>query len=138
MNIETKNKLKKCLTCTICNKLFYYPITLHCQDTFCQSCITKIKLNTNKSECPKCKKPTIIVPVHNYNLMDIIQKLFSEETKLRENEVNKNKTILKTEDQIKENIIKDNWREIINKHKPTNDNIIPLNHEFIVQLENLI
>jgi hypothetical protein len=69
--------------------------------------------------------------------MDVIQKIFPEETKFRENEINKNKPPLKTEDQIKENLIKNNWREIINKHKLTNDNT-SLNHEFIVQLENLI
>jgi hypothetical protein len=69
--------------------------------------------------------------------MDVIQKIFPEETKLRENEINKSKPILKTEEQIKENLIKNNWREIINKHKSTNDNT-QLNHEFIVQLENLI
>jgi hypothetical protein len=68
--------------------------------------------------------------------MDVIQKIFPEETKLRENEINKNKPILKIEDQIKENLIKDNWREIINKHKSITNT--QLNHEFIVQLENLI
>ena len=137
MNIETKNKLRKCLTCTICNKLFYYPITLHCQDTFCQSCINTIKLKTKKSECPKCKKSTIIVPVYNYNMMDIIQKIFPDETKLRENEINKTQPVLNNEEQIKQNLIKSNWREIINKHKIKTDNT-QLNHEFIVQLENLI
>jgi hypothetical protein len=69
--------------------------------------------------------------------MDVIQKIFPEETKLRENEINKNKPLLKIEDQIKENLIKDNWREIINKHKSTHNNS-QLNQEFIVQLENLI
>jgi hypothetical protein len=69
--------------------------------------------------------------------MDVIQKIFPEETKLRENEINKNKPLLKIEDQIKENLIKDNWREIINKHKSITNNS-QLNQEFIVQLENLI
>lgn len=124
MNQETKNKLRKCLTCMLCNKLFYYPVTLHCQDTFCQSCIDMIKLKTKKSECPKCKKSTMIVPVHNYNLMDVIQKIFPEETKSREVEINKNKPVLNTEEQIKQNIIKANWREIINKHNKTNNAIM--------------
>ncbi len=124
MNQETKNKLRKCLTCTLCNKLFYYPVTLHCQDTFCQSCIDMIKLKTKKSECPTCKKSTMIVPVHNYNLMDVIQKIFPEEIKSREVEINKNKPVLNTEEQIKQNIIKANWREIINKHNKTNHAIM--------------
>jgi hypothetical protein len=73
--------------------------------------------------------------------MEIIQKIFPEETKLREIELHKNQPILNNEDKIKENIIKDNWREIINKHKPQPQNIEfvgQLNNEFIEQLQNLI
>ena len=119
INLETKNKLKECLKCLLCNKILYQPITLHCQDTFCKSCLQKYNNTTKKNNCPKCLKSTFNPMILNFKLCDLIHKIFPEETKKREEEFNAIKNKLtpdeKLKEDIKEEIIKNNWSHIVNK-----------------------
>ncbi len=119
IDLETKNKLKDCLKCLLCERIFYQPITLHCQDTFCKSCLQKYNNTTKKNNCPKCLKPTFNPMILNFKLCDLINKIFPEETKKREEEFNAIKNKLtpdeKLKEDIKEEIIKNNWRNIVNK-----------------------
>ena len=39
INPQSINKIKEILTCSLCSKLFYQPLTLHCQETFCRPCL---------------------------------------------------------------------------------------------------
>ncbi len=130
-----KLKIKEILTCKLCSKLLCNPVTLHCQDTFCQSCIKLYSLKTKKQDCPDCHKPSFYQPIHNFKLCDIINKLFPNEIKDREKEVLKNMPPMTEEEKIKEDIIKNNWREIVNK-KTNNNNILQQNANaiFIEQL----
>ena len=121
MNKEITNdqmiKLKTCLTCSICNKLLYLPITLHCQDTFCCTClkIYNMKNNSNCSNCPKCKKNIFVPPVHNYKIWELITKLFSDEVLIREKETSNLMPKLTEQELIKEELIKNHWRDVVNK-----------------------
>ncbi len=122
MDLEKKNKIRQCLTCTLCKKLFYYPVTLYCQDSFCKSCLKNYTMKTNKKDCPSCHNETFIPPIHNFKICDIINKIFPDEIKDREIEINKTQSKLTEEEQIKEEIIKNNWREIVNKYKNDSNN----------------
>lgn len=133
LNDSIKLKIKEILTCTLCSKLLCNPVTLHCQDTFCQSCIKLYSLKTKQQDCPECHKPSFYQPIHNFKLCDIINKLFPKEIKQREEEILRNTPPMTEEEKIKEEIIKNNWREIVNK-KSNNNNTLPQNAIFIEQL----
>ncbi len=136
MNDEKRNKLKSCLSCTLCKKILHYPITLYCQDNFCKSCLKNYILKTNNKNCPSCKSSYFVPPIHNFKIHDLIIELFPEEFKERQLEINKNQPKLSDEELIKEEIIKNNWRDVINKNynfvNPQNDPI------FIENLPNYI
>jgi len=135
INESIKLKIKEILTCKLCLKLLYNPVTLHCQDTFCQSCIKLYSIKTKKQDCPGCHQPSFYQPIHNFKLCDIINKLFPNEVKDRENEVLKHMPQMTEEEKIKEDIIKSNWREIVNKKtNSNNNNLLQQNAIFIEQL----
>jgi hypothetical protein len=130
-----KSQIKNTLTCSFCKKLFHYPITLQCQDTFCKNCLKIYKFKTKKSECPKCHKDSFYPPIQNIKLWDLIGKLFPEEIKLRDEEVSRTTPKLTEEEEIKEDIIKNNWRDVINKKMTlTTQPQIELNNIVIEQL----
>ena len=124
ITLEIKNKLKDCLKCLLCNRILYQPITLHCQDTFCKPCLQKYNQKTKKNNCPKCLKPTFNPMIQNFKLCDLINKIFPQETKQRENEINIIRSKLthdeKLKEDIREEIIKNNWRTIVNKTSTQN------------------
>ena len=138
MDLEKKNKIRKCLTCSLCKKLFYYPVTLYCQDTFCKLCLKNYMIKTNKKDCPLCHKSSFVPPIHNFKIHDIITKLFTEENKIMEVAFLKNQTKLTEEEQIKEDIIKNNWRDIINKKKTNETQVININHDFHNMFEQIL
>jgi hypothetical protein len=124
MNTQTypqinKSQIKGILTCSFCKKLFHYPITLQCQDTFCKNCLQIYKFKTKKTDCPKCHKDSFYPPIQNIKLWDLITKLFPDEIKVRDVDVSRTTPRLTEEEQIKEDIIKNNWRDIINKKMTT-------------------
>jgi hypothetical protein len=113
------NKLKTCLTCSLCKKLFYLPVTLHCQDTFCSNCL-KISSIKNNSSCPTCKKNIFVPPVHNYKIWELITKIFPDDVLIREKELSNLMPKLTEQDIVKEELIKNNWRDVVNKKQPDN------------------
>lgn len=72
------NKLEKLLTCSCCNQIFMEPATLFCQHTFCQSCIIMNNENDNL-ECPKCKENVVVPVANNFQLRDIITKIYGDD-----------------------------------------------------------
>jgi hypothetical protein len=135
INNDVKIKIKKILTCSLCSKLFHNPVTLHCQETFCQHCIKLYSIKSKKQDCPNCHKDSFYQPIHNFKLWDLINKIFPNEVKAREEEIKKNMPKISQEEQIKEEIIKNNWREIVNKKNNTNQpNILGNNAIFMEQL----
>jgi hypothetical protein len=116
-NDNILDKLKTILKCNICKDLFYLPITLECQDTICKMCLDKHlnKSKNKKMECPICFKPSFYPPVQNYKIWDIISKIFPEEIKSREEEYLKFENNKSDEAKIRDEIIKTNWRDLINK-----------------------
>lgn len=71
-------ELEKLLTCSCCNQIFLEPTTLFCQHTFCQSCIITNNEN-NHLECPKCNQKIVIPIANNFQLRDIIDKIYGED-----------------------------------------------------------
>ena len=128
-----KEKIFNIVKCHLCNKILYQPITLHCQDTFCKPCLKTYSMKTSKQECPKCHKPAFYQPVNNFKLWDLINKLFPDVVKAREEEIKKFTAKLSQVEEIKEEIIKNNWRDVINK-KQSNQPISFGNQIFIEQL----
>ena len=129
INQQTINKIKEILTCSLCSKLFYQPLTLHCQETFCRPCLKNYSNKTQKQDCPNCHKPSFYQPINNFKLWDLINKLFPSEVEARKEELLKVQPKLTEEEEIKEEIIKNNWRDIINKKNITN---IPQNINNII------
>lgn len=72
------NKLEKLLTCSCCNQIFMEPTTLFCQHTFCQSCIIMNNENDNL-ECPKCKESVVVPVACNFQLREIISKIYDDD-----------------------------------------------------------
>jgi hypothetical protein len=132
---QTINKIKEILTCSLCSKLLYQPLTLHCQETFCRPCLKIYSSKTQKQDCPNCHKPAFYQPINNFKLWDLINKIFPSDVKAREEELAKVQPKLTEEEEIKEEIIKNNWRDIVNKKNSINLNNIPnLNNIIIDQL----
>jgi hypothetical protein len=130
-----KIQIKNILTCSFCKKLLHYPITLQCQDTFCKNCLKIYKYKTKKTDCPKCHKDSFYPPIQNIKLWDLIGKLFPDEIKLRDEEVSRTNPKLTEEEQIKEDIIKNNWRDVINKKMtPPSQPQIDLNNVIFEQI----
>ena len=117
MNIDDNKKkiAKNLLKCSLCFRLYHNPITLFCQDTFCKSCIKNYTLKNKTEDCPKCHKQSFYPPINNFKLWDLINKLFPDDVISRELELSRITPKLTDEELIKEEIIKNNWREVINK-----------------------
>jgi hypothetical protein len=130
MNIDENKKkmLKNILKCSLCFRLYHNPITLFCQDTFCKSCIKNYSLKNKTEDCPKCHKQSFYPPINNFKLCDLISKLYPEDVKSRELELSRITPKLTDEEEIKEDIIKNNWRDIINK-KTNNSNLNQQQHQ---------
>ena len=111
----TKLKIKNILKCSLCSSLLHQPVTLHCQDTFCRHCLKNYEIKTKKQDCPQCHKLSFYQPINNFKIWDWINKLFPNEVKAREEEIKKLLPKLTEIEEIKEEIIKNNWRDIINK-----------------------
>jgi hypothetical protein len=109
----------------VCQKLLYQPVTLFCQDTFCQSCLVTQERQNNNS-CPKCKRQYFRPPVINFKLSGLIDKIFSEEIKARKEELAK-LPVPDEKENLKDEIIKSSWRDVINKKKPSNNGSVQLN-----------
>ena len=124
LTIDQISKLKNLLTCFICKKLLYHPITLNCQDTFCQSCLKIHNIKNKSNTCPKCKKHAFVPPVHNFKVWELMNHIFSKELIDRGKEIEISMPKLTEEEIIKEEIIKNHWRDIVNK-KQNNQNLRP-------------
>jgi hypothetical protein len=126
ITINKKNELIKCLKCPVCQKLLCQPVTLFCQDTFCQSCLITRERQNNNHTCPTCKLQYFRPPIANFKLSELIDKLFPEEIKIRKEEIEK---LPKPDEKetLKEEIIKSTWRDVINKKKSTNNGQVQLN-----------
>lgn len=74
------------LTCPLCLKILYVPVSTSCGHTYCKSCI-KRSFQSNKS-CPICRvalaSPLNLTPT--FILQTIIEKKYPEETKKRQQE----------------------------------------------------
>ncbi|MCO5614605.1 hypothetical protein L7F22_068889 [Adiantum nelumboides] len=73
------SKLRKVLTCSLCNQLLQKPACLHCNHHFCMSCL--LQSLEEMSACPKCKQPAAtrlarFAPEMD-NLVDIFQNMES-------------------------------------------------------------
>ena len=130
----TYHKIQNLLKCSLCSRLLYQPVTLHCQDTFCRHCLKNYEIKTKKQDCPKCHKLSFYQPINNFKIWDLINKLFPNEIKAREEEIKKFSAKLTEIDEIKEEIIKNNWRDIVNKK--TNQTNQPQLQQFQMLAEN--
>ena len=69
-------EMEKLLTCQSCQQIFMNPITLFCQHTFCQSCL--LLKEGNDLKCFTCHSNVIIPPINNFQLKNIIDKIYPE------------------------------------------------------------
>ena len=53
----TKESVMDNLTCSICFRLFYEPISINCGHTYCRSCIGRALSAKASQECPVCRAP---------------------------------------------------------------------------------
>jgi arsenate reductase-like glutaredoxin family protein len=123
----TKLKIQNILKCSLCSSLLYQPVTLHCQDTFCRHCLKNYEIKTKKQDCPKCHNLSFYQPINNFKIWDLINKLFPNEVKAREEEIKKFSPKLTEVEEIKEEIIKNNWRDVVNKKSNQSNQLNQLN-----------
>ena len=67
-------------TCSICHDIFYKPVILFCQHTFCKSCIG----NVQPKKCPLCKKSYILPIEYNRDIENMLLQLYPDKYKSRE------------------------------------------------------
>jgi hypothetical protein len=82
----------------------------------------------NKNTCPKCNRQYFRPPISNFKVSDLIDKLFPEEIKIRKDEIDKLPK-LDEKEELKEEIIKSSWRDVINKKKPSNNGSVQVNSD---------
>ncbi|KAH7289596.1 hypothetical protein KP509_30G011100 [Ceratopteris richardii] len=70
-------RLRKALTCSLCNQIFQKPVCYNCNHHFCQSCL--LESMEVLSACPKCKQPAVACQARSapdmYELVSIFQAL---------------------------------------------------------------
>lgn len=71
--MDLQNNLEELLKCSICTDIFYEPITLLCQHSFCKKCLD----NSNTNKCPYCNLKIFVPPQVNYVLQALAYKFFS-------------------------------------------------------------
>lgn len=74
------SKIRNDLICGICRDIFLNPVTLICQHTYCRSCVK----NINNKKCPMCDLAYFLPNNDNKTFESIIDTLFSEEYKQRQ------------------------------------------------------
>lgn len=129
LNQTQLNQIKKLLICSLCNDILLEPVTLYCQDTFCNHCLELLEENS-LVQCPKCNQKGLLVPTHNYKIKEIIEKVFTkEQLEAREKRYqemvskkgNNQKATTSRELEIKRQIRKEVWHNEINKSKSNNN-----------------
>lgn len=88
-NYETNSlcKITSDLDCSLCFKVFYQPITVHCGHSFCRECLCRAMDYAQK--CPLCREPVLIRPeTHPVTIVldNLVQKYKEEEYKERKME----------------------------------------------------
>jgi hypothetical protein len=72
------------LTCSICLQLYYQPVTLLCQHTFCHMCLNNLEhkmkedgKHESKVKCPTCQTRYFLPPskMQNYNIGSMIESI---------------------------------------------------------------
>ncbi|KAI5058520.1 hypothetical protein GOP47_0026690 [Adiantum capillus-veneris] len=70
------SKLRKALTCSLCNQLFQKPACLHCNHHFCMSCL--LQSMKEMSACPQCKHPAATRQARFAPEMDNLVDIFKD------------------------------------------------------------
>jgi len=81
-NIENKN-----FECSICRELFFKPVSLACQHTFCSHCIENFKKSTIEAKCPLCRLYFFLPPNYNILLETLIKEEYLDEYKKRGDQI---------------------------------------------------
>ena len=81
------------LTCPICKDIFYDPVTLICQHSFCKYCLNQ----SNSKRCPMCRLNTFIPPIKNNILDDLAKTMYSEKYENKKNMIQQDIENKKTE-----------------------------------------
>ncbi|KAK1153659.1 zinc-binding protein A33-like [Acipenser oxyrinchus oxyrinchus] len=67
-------KLEEVISCAVCCKIFKDPVTLHCNHSFCKSCLSQQWEEKGAQECPACKRrASIEKPLVNFTLKNIAE-----------------------------------------------------------------
>ena len=72
----TKESVMDNLTCSICFRLFYEPISINCGHTYCRSCIGRALSAKASQECPVCRAP-LMLDTSTAKVNIVIQKLLN-------------------------------------------------------------
>lgn len=98
------------LHCNICTDLFVQPVTLICQHTFCQSCIS----DRNTRTCPMCRLAKFVPPEINTVIESMVKSIQGVE--LYECEVKRRVAALKEKNHewdLTRKIEKEIWRSLV-------------------------
>ena len=70
------------LSCPVCYQLFKNPKYLPCHHSYCEQCLEKMQVQSNKIICPECRKEAIVPPGGVKDLDDsvLINRLVDEST----------------------------------------------------------
>ncbi|XP_041966896.1 LOW QUALITY PROTEIN: E3 ubiquitin-protein ligase TRIM35-like [Alosa sapidissima] len=82
---EKQQVFQKDLCCYICSETFKDPVSLHCNHSFCQTCLSKFWGKAKNKNCPVCnRKSSMEDPLINFSLKELVDS-FTGRLKLDKN-----------------------------------------------------
>ena len=83
--MEILEILEENLKCGICKDILYHPVTLLCQHTFCNYCLSCC----NDNHCPICRKIFIMPKGYNKELNHVIKSLYRDKYKEKSKDISR-------------------------------------------------
>uniref|UniRef100_UPI00398F6EB3 zinc-binding protein A33-like n=1 Tax=Pristiophorus japonicus TaxID=55135 RepID=UPI00398F6EB3 len=74
------------LSCAVCHDLYKDPVSLDCDHSFCQSCITRYWESSVPAACPVCRKETSSRPLRPNRTLANIVEIFVKSVKSDQNQ----------------------------------------------------
>ncbi|KAG7492505.1 hypothetical protein MATL_G00015280 [Megalops atlanticus] len=72
--------LEEELCCSVCCEIFKNPVVLGCSHSFCRVCLQQCWEGKSSQECPFCRRKSLIEPLRNLALKNIVESYLKQKT----------------------------------------------------------
>ena len=123
-------------TCSICRELFYRPVTLICQHSYCYECLEEyynsdgiitdttfpeIRYQSQKkNKCPLCNIPYTLPPMENKMLSTLVEEKFPDEYQERRDYFENEKALEEKKEKMEQTMRQEIWN-MLSTNFNTND-----------------